>query len=245
MLEVRTPSFGSCLRAALLAGLAAGVVAAAFHLAFTEIVIQSAISFEEAAHGEPAGEAGLVTRDGQRVGLFVGYVLYGGLWGLLLFGLVIAAGNWIPGRAASTRGLVLAAAAYWCAAVFPAIKYPPTPPGVGDPATIAVRQLAYVESIALAAGAIFGALLLARLVRRRNISTSLAVAAAAIFALTAHAVIYAVLPPGADSGGFPGEILASFRSLSVAGGALFWFILGSGFAFGLRRPNQPPLTAPA
>ena len=64
------------LKAALVAGLAAGLTVAVFHLLVTEPVIERAIGLEAQLHGgDAAGDVPLVSRDAQRVGLVVGFLL--------------------------------------------------------------------------------------------------------------------------------------------------------------------------
>ncbi|MFN0072918.1 MAG: CbtA family protein, partial [Chloroflexota bacterium] len=65
--------FGTILKAALIAGLAAGLTASVFHLIFTEPLIDRAIALEVHEHvAEGAHEPALVSRDTQRKGLVVG-----------------------------------------------------------------------------------------------------------------------------------------------------------------------------
>lgn len=73
----------------LVAGLIAGLAAGVFAFAFGEPLIDRAIAVEAAS--EPAGHAeeALVSRDGQRIGLFLATGIYGLALGGL-FGLVFA-----------------------------------------------------------------------------------------------------------------------------------------------------------
>src|SRR6266511_473839 len=95
--------------AALIASLAAAIIVAVFHFMVTEPLIEQAIALEEqhqvpgAAHEEP-----VVSREGQRFGLFAGFLLYGITWGLL-FGMVyVIAQPRLPGVSPAHRGMVLA-----------------------------------------------------------------------------------------------------------------------------------------
>ena len=83
------------------------------------------------------------------VGLFAAYAVSGAAFGLL-FAVVFWAlrrSRPDPFRRALVAGAVLAGAL----TVAPWLKYPPNPPAVGDPDTLAKRQLLYVSVICLAA----------------------------------------------------------------------------------------------
>src|SRR5262245_61007604 len=132
------------VRAAILAGLVAAVLASAFHQILTESVIDRAIAAEEArAASQPghAHEAPVVSRGGQKIGLVVGLLIYGLVWGLLVGVGLSATRGWAPsGWSLGRRGLIVAGLAGWSVALFPFLKYPANPPGVGEPETIGYRQ---------------------------------------------------------------------------------------------------------
>jgi len=148
------------LSAGLVAGLLAGLAAGVFHSLATEPVIQQAIDLEgvlRSAAGEPKREE-LISRRVQRMGLIIGFLLFGAAWGTLL-GLAY----WLlPGGAvgAHTRvqALCLTLAGYGTLGVFPHFKYPANPPGVGNPETVGYRQGLYFAFLALSViGALLGA----------------------------------------------------------------------------------------
>src|SRR5688572_30267300 len=137
---MRDVSLGTVVWSALVAGVLAGLAAAAFHFLATESVIDQAINLETLRRqAEGTYEEPMVSRDAQRVGLFVGFVIYGLTWSLMFGAIFHAVQRWLPGVSPLRRGLFLAACAFWSVALFPFLKYPANPPGVGDPETITMR----------------------------------------------------------------------------------------------------------
>jgi hypothetical protein len=213
----------STLRAAIIAGLVAAVLAAVFHQVLTEPVIDRAISAEEARAAPQPGhahEAPVVSRGGQKIGLVVGLLIYGLVWGLLVGVGLYATRDWVsPGWSRGRHGLVVAGLVGWSVALFPFLKYPANPPGVGEPGSIGYRQTLYLGFIGLA---VLGLFLAASL--RRHVAT---VGAAAWFAPVGfYAVwalgLYALMPPNPDPVELSETIVRPFRTLSLAGLVVFW-----------------------
>ena len=229
---MRDVSLGTVVWSALVAGVLAGLAAAAFHFVATEAVIDQAISLEnlrrqaEGTYQEP-----VVSRDVQRVGLFVGFVIYGLTWSLMFGAVFHAAQRWLPGGSALRRGLFLAAAALWSVALFPFLKYPANPPGVGDPETITSRQTLFLVVVALSG---LGTALAIILARRRGWPVALALLA------TVDVAIYVLVPGNSDPLSLPADVVWTFRALSVVGLALFWAVLGLSFGLFLQRQSARP-----
>ncbi len=232
-----TQSLGSVLKAAVVAGLIAGAAAAGFHSLLIEPVIDRAIELEGRmgrARGEVPKEP-VVGRPTQRVGLIVGLLLYGATWGLL-FGVTFHLTRaWLPSAwMTAKRDFLLAALAGWSVAVFPFLKYPANPPGVGDPGTIGYRQGLYFGFIGLSiAGTVLAVALhrfltlRARAASKKRVSQFLALA---IYA-TYSAAVYAAMPPNPDPVRMPGQLAWTFRAISLAGLVLFWVVLGGAFGW--------------
>lgn len=227
---MESTSLGAVLKAAVLAGLLAGAIAVAFHLFLTEPVIDRAIEIEEQlnkAQGAPAKEP-VVSRQTQKVGLILGFLLYGAAWGLLFGVLFYLTRSWLPDWTALKRGLVLAALLGWSVAVFPFLKYPANPPGVGDPETIGYRQALYLGFIALST---IGTLLIFRLqhsISHRKLSGwPIVLTLYAIYL----AVVYLVMPSNPDLVWMPAQVVWRFRALSLVGLILFCGVLGASFAW--------------
>jgi predicted cobalt transporter CbtA len=225
----RDPSLGSVLWSALIAGVVAGLAAAAFHFLVTESVIDHAIALETLRRqAEGTFEEPMVGRDVQKVGLFVGFVIYGLTWSLLFGAVFHAAQRWLPGSRPLRRGLFLAGAALWSVAVFPFLKYPANPPGVGDPETITYRQTLYLLALALSILGTAAAIILAR--RRGG---RLALGFLAVYDI----VLYALLPSNPDALSLPLDVLWTFRALSLLGLVVFWAALGLTFGLLVQRQD--------
>jgi predicted cobalt transporter CbtA len=219
-------SLKKLIAAALLAGLFAAFLTAGFHWLFTEPLIDRAVEIEaqSAAHAEEP----VVGRPMQKVGLFAGFVLYGVAWGVLFGVLAYAAPELAAGKA---RAFLLALMLGWSVALFPALKYPANPPGVGEAETIGYRQELYVLTIALVLAGGVAALLAHERLRRSGRNLIAAVALAYALYLV---IVYAALPPNPDPVKVDAEMVGRFRLLSFAGQLLFWTALGGAF-WGLTR----------
>lgn len=225
-------TLGAVLRAALVAGVVAAFAAAVFHYVATEPVIDQAIALEEQRHAAAAHEEPVVSRDTQRVGLFIGFLGYGVSLSLLFAVVYHAAQRWLPGRGFAAKGLLLTLAVYWGVCLFPFAKYPANPPGVGDPETIGYRQTLYFGFLALSL-----------------VGTAVAVALArggwwrgAAFLVLFGVAAYAGMPANPDPVRVAAELMLRFRGLSLGGLTLFWAVFGGVFAW---RVGRAAVEAPA
>jgi predicted cobalt transporter CbtA len=215
------------IAAALLAGLFASFLTAGFHWLFTEPIIDRAVAIE--AEGAAHAEEPVVGRPMQKLGLFVGYVVYGLAWGTLLATLVYALGPELS--AASARGHFLVALFLgWSVGLFPLLKYPANPPGLGEAATIGYRQEWFVIAMALSLVGMVAAVAARKSLRRSRYSAALVAAAYAIYLI----IVYAALPENPDPMRLDADLVRTFRLLSCAGQVLFWIALGGAFAALLR-----------
>ncbi|GAB3657552.1 CbtA family protein [Glycomyces tarimensis] len=226
------------VRRGLAAGLLAGLVAGVFALLVGEAPLGEAIELEERAHTAahapaPAAhdhdEAFTVDRTVQQVLLPVGTALvgaaYGGLFGLAFVPLAKSS------RDRWKAGLGFGAAAWAALALFPALKYPANPPGVGDPATVGSRTTWFVVSL-VASLALAALLCLAsRRLRARgmdDVPRQLAVGAAAV---VLYGSLFAALPSSGVAIEVPAALLWDFRLASMATQAILWLGLTVGFAW--------------
>jgi hypothetical protein len=120
-------------------------------------------------------------------------------------------------------------------AVFPFLKYPANPPGVGEPESIAFRQLLYVGFIALAGLGLVAALALRRSLGAPGAGAARRLAPAAVYAVWAVG-LYLLMPGNPDPVRLPGDVVGPFRLLSLAGLVVFWGGLGAALAL-LSRPG--------
>lgn len=223
----------SALVSAIAAGLIAGAVATLFHEVLTEPVIDRAIAAEEARDAAQPGHAHeepVVSRRGQKIGLVVGLLLYGAIWGVLVGLGVYLTRGWVPaGWSLGRRGLVIAVLAGWSVALFPFLKYPANPPGVGEPDTIGYRQTLYLGFIVLAVLGLWLAVGLRRL--RATTQGAGAWIAPAVFYAAWALGIYFLMPANPDPVELSETIVRPFRALSLAGLVVFWAGLGIAFAW--------------
>lgn len=231
---------------ALPVGLAAGLGSALLLTVIGEPLVRAAIAVEEASATAPA-EPELVARSVQSgVGLFAALGLAGTAFGLL-FGLA----HWGLRRAQPDpfrRALWTGAALFGSLALAPWLKYPPSPPAVGDPATLGRRQGLYVSLLALSLALALCATALAGLLRRRGWPEHRRVAAVTAAVALAFGAAFALLPPAPDAVAVPATLIWRFRLASLGGNAVLWGLLSVGFGLVVaegRRSQRAPALADA
>ena len=219
---MRADPFGAVIKAALLAGIVAGLLVATVQFVWTEPIVDRAIVLEaELHHGEAADAPPIVDRPTQKKGLFLGYAIYGVAWGLLFgAGYAIAQPHLPASWGRARRSLLLALGAYWAVGLLPFLKYPANPPGVGDPDTIDFRQRAYLAML------VGGVLLVAAAYAAGRRATPLGLAVL----VAGSAALFWGLPQNPDEIRTPMSLVTDFRVHSLAGITLFWLLVGSGFA---------------
>ncbi|MFC9430396.1 CbtA family protein [Streptomyces sp. NPDC056987] len=256
------------VRNLLVRGMVAGVLAGllAFVLAYFagEPSVRDSIAQEEtrsapahqhgaAADPVPAGEAGeeeeeeLVSRPVQSTfGLATGVLVYGvALGGIASLVFAVSLGRIGRFGPRATSALV-AGAAFTTVYLVPFLKYPATPPAVGNPDTIGRRTtlffLMILLSVLLAVIAVIAGRRLAP--RLGNWNASLA-AGAGYVAVVAVACL--VLPANADAvpASFPAALLWEFRLASLGVQALLWTAFGLIFGELAERMLRPRAVADA
>ena len=237
-------SLGSIILGAVIVGLIAGLLVAVFHFVLTEPIIEHSIEIEKSLHQvqEATGETLLVDRDTQRAGLFLGFVMYGLTWGLLFSVLYHLAQNPLRDMSTSRRSSILALLTGWSVALFPFLKFPANPPGVGDPETIQYRQTLYLAFVALSVVITCLAFVIQRYLSRPNATGRSAWSKWPIvlgtYALPAI-LLFAAFPPNPDVVLMPASLVWAFRVLSFAGLALFWIAYAAGIRWLAVRAKQP------
>jgi predicted cobalt transporter CbtA len=251
-------TFGSLLVRGLIVGLFAGLLAGTFAYVTGEPRIDSAIAIEEAngtaAHTHDAGgntvpaeaeEKPLVSRDGQRAGLFLATSLYGvALGGIFAVGFTLLRRR-LRTSSDSYAALGLAAAGFVGIVLVPFLKYPPNPPAVGDPETITKRTVTYLLTLVIGLLAVWAGVAAARWAATRFGETPwirLAVGGAAFLATVVAA--YLILPAINEvPGSFPATLLWQFRFASLGTQSVLWLLLGFGYAAAVDR--RTPVAADA
>jgi predicted cobalt transporter CbtA len=223
----------------LVAGLCAGVVGTGFASLAGEPAIDRAIAYEDAhaatiqmhaAEPVPVSRA-LQKSAGLLTALAVDGVALGGI-----FALVFAFAYGRLGLA-SPR-----ATAYWLAAgafvvlfLVPFVKFPATPPAIGDPATIDRRTTLYAAMFAISVLAAIAAARLRPVLRQRldgHAATGLAVLAYLAVVIGAGLALPGVNEVPAD---FPATTLWRFREASVGLQLTMWATIGTLFGFAAQR----------
>jgi len=233
----------------MLVGLVAGLLAFVVAKTIGEPQVDKAIAFEglvAASHHEPE-EAELVSRTVQNTaGLGAGVIVYGVAFGgifALVFALAYGRLGTLTARGtAAALGLVGFVAVY----LVPILKYPATPPAVGNPDTIGRRTTLYLLMIVISVAAAVIAVIIRKRLRDR-IGDWYATVAVALGYLVVVGVAYIVLPgvndvpqvllegvtdAVGDSGvTFPPVVLWRFRIASIAVQAVTWATIAIGFGF--------------
>jgi heme A synthase len=245
------------LRGALVGALA-GLLAFVFARIFAEPQIQAAIDYEtgrdaaqavlDKSAGLPAGSAGpdIFSRTIQaNLGAGVGMIFFGVAVGAL-FAVAYAVclgrvGNLQPRALA----LLVAAGGFLAVYLVPFVKYPASPPAIGDPDTIKDRAGLYLLMVFCSVLFLVAAVWLGQRLRKRFGNWNASVLATATF-VVAIGIVMAILPPLGHttetplpltdaSGrivypGFPADVLFDFRLYSVAAQLILWATIGLVFA---------------
>ena len=231
----------------MLAGFLAGLLTFGFARLIGEPQVEHAIAFEahsEAArpHDHAATAPELVSREVQAgIGLFTGVVVHATALGGL-FALVFAVAH---GRVArlSTRATaaLLAAAGFVAVYLVPVLKYPASPPAVGDHATLGLRTALFFTLLGISViTTIAAAVLRSRLAPRLGGWDASLLAGAAWLAAIGTAT--AVLPNFNEvPDHFPAAVLWDFRVAAMGLQVVLWSALG--LLFGrlaeLATPARP------
>ena len=239
----------------LLAGLIAGL--AAFGVAYFvgEPHVQTAIKLEEAgaaaapaetaeeSHSHDGDEAGhshedegtVVSRHNQRTwGLLTGTlgvgVALGGLVALVSAGVVGRLGRLTPGQSTALVAFI----GFVSVALVPFLKYPASPPAVGNAETIGSRTGLYFLYLLISVAVAVASVVLAnRLWRDRG--AYVAVLAGGSLFLVVTVVSGQLLPTVNELGDFPADILWYFRRAALLTQAAMWGVIGVALV-GLTRP---------
>ncbi|NLE78860.1 MAG: CbtA family protein [Rhodococcus sp.] len=242
-----TESFTKLLIRGLLAGLIAGILAGGVAFVLGEPHVESAIALEEAAaaaepheHATEAGghshaeEDALVSRTGQKAGLFLATSLAGMALGAI-FAVVLHYARRLTAMPGAVLAIILAGLGWLAIEAVPFFKYPANPPAVGDPDTITQRTWLWLAAVILGLLAVTVGVFVARRVSHLNLTSVRVVAPIAAF-LVVVVIGYLALPTIDEVGeDFPATLLWDFRLASLATQATLWLALGAAFAFLTER----------
>lgn len=263
----------------LVAGAIGGLLALVVARIFAEPFINQAIHYESArdaaqqalnqAHGmaAEARDGGEVfTRTVQAdVGLSFGLILFGAAMGAI-YAVVFAVCVGRTGRLrARTLAALVAGAGFLGLYLVPFLKYPATPPAIGNPDTIKARSGLYLLMMLCSILLLIGALWVGRRAQQRFGNWTASLMAAAFFVVTVGLVMWALPSFGEiaanrqaglrlgsetpqplydDHGhlvfpGFPADVLYGFRVWSVATQIVLWAAIGLVFAPLAERLLEP------
>ncbi|GAA4454218.1 CbtA family protein [Phytohabitans houttuyneae] len=239
-------TLGAVLRRAALAGLFAGVAAALVALLVVEPQIDKALVIEETRSGAGAHEEPVFGRATQVFGGMLAAVAVAVCLALVVGVVFARVRHRLPATTDFGRSALLALIGFTTVVLLPALKYPPNPPGVGDPDTVTERTVQYLTLIAAAVAVTW----LAFLVHDRLAARPWPPAHRAALAVSVAAVGYIALlmtwPASPDSvpSDIPAALLWDFRLASLGELATLWTVLGLGFGL-LLTPRTVAAPAPA
>ncbi|WP_431046107.1 CbtA family protein [Streptomyces sp. P1-3] len=260
--------YASTVRGLLVRGMLAGLIAGLFAFAVAYVVgeppVDDAIAVEEAqsapaAHAEDGGHAGhhgaaaesageeeeeLVSRSVQSTaGLATGVLVYGvALGGIASLAFCFALGR--AGRfSARATAALTAAGAFTTVYLVPFLKYPATPPAVGNPDTIGKRTTLFFLMILLSVLLGVAAIILGRRLAPRLGNWNATLAAGGSF-IAAVAIAFVFLPGNGDAvkDSFPADVLWEFRLASLGIQAVLWTVFAIVFGALAHRALAPRAT---
>ena len=229
----------------LLAGLIAGILTFAVAYIAGEPSIDAAIKVEDAGpthHHEGGADAKhthsdttththdedgtVVTRQNQSTwGLLTATVPTG----VMLGGITALAAAFAMGRIGRLRPsqstALVAALGFVSVALVPFLKYPATPPAVGDADTIGARTAQYFAMLAISVLAMIAVVLLFRAVLDRLGAYTAVLVSAAVY-LAVVILAGELMPTVNEIGDFPGDTLWYFRRGSLMTLTTLWGVIG-------------------
>ena len=245
------------LATSVIAGIIAGLLVGGFYNIFQVPVMERAIALEKerAASVSPSGSADEsgpeVSLGVQRIGMIAGTVIYGAIIGIFFAAGFVLLHRAAPGWPVVWVALTVGALGFWSLSLFPFIRYPVNPPGVGDEATLVARQLGQVLFMLISAAAVGIALDAVKRIHQnfaefsgRRVWYGGGLGVYAILAL----VMVFVFPGNPDPVPVPIDLLELFRALTMAGQFLTWALLAAGVTVALwwhQRSESARTSAPA
>jgi len=233
----------------VVAGLFAGLLVGGFHNLFTVPVIERAIEVEEARSAaldpNAPGEEPLVPLGAQRWGMAAGTGIYGAILGIVFAAAFTVLQKVVPDWKPLALAVTAAALGFWALSLFPFIRYPLNPPGVGEEDTLTYRQGLQTMFMILSVLGVGVFLYGLREVRERFQDASvrlrmygMSVLAYVIFA----AVMFFAHPANPDPVPVPIDLLELFRTLTMVGQFLTWALMAglavAGLAWYKRRDEK-------
>jgi hypothetical protein len=239
-------TFATFLRRGLAAGLVGGTASALALWWLGEPSIRDSLQIEaRLSQGEVHEET--FSREVQVLGGVTAVLITGIVLGLVLTIVFVKVRNRVELPTDAHVAVATGSLLFLVHGLIPWLKYPPNPPGVGDPETINERTVAYLALIALAACALVIAHEVTLRLARRRVELAWRWFAAVAVTVVVIAISYLVLP-AADPipAGIGAQLLWRFRLASLGGLAVMWggmtltmAVLCSGRGKAPQRPHSP------
>jgi predicted cobalt transporter CbtA len=225
----------------MLVGLLAGLLVFGFGKVFGEPQVDRAIGFESAldaakakaeeAKGIPVvEEPELVSREVQAgLGLFTGVMVYCTAFGGLFALVFTVADRRVADLGPRAVSALLAASGLIAVYVVPNLKYPASPPSVGEPDTIGQRTALYFVMLAFSVVAMIAAAVLRKRLAGRLGGWNAALIAAGGYVIAV--IVVARILPGINEvpDVFPAVVLWQFRVASFGMQLIMWATIGLAF----------------
>ncbi|MFC4906171.1 CbtA family protein [Actinomadura gamaensis] len=233
----RPMTMRSLLVRGMLAGLAGAALALVVAWVYGEPQVGNAIAFEESHADHGAGhEEEIVSRAVQKT---AGLITAVGFYGVAIGGLFAIAFAFAYGRLgalhARATAAVVALLGFVAVEGVPFLKYPATPPAVGNPTTIGGRTALYFGMVAIGIATVVAAVIICRRLTPR-LGTWNAVTVSAIGFVLVNAVLFQITPkPDAIPDHFPARTLWEFRMASLGMQAVLWATMGLLFGWLTER----------
>jgi len=212
-------------------GLLAGLALAVFLLAVGERSLGQAVSLQTSRTLAQTGAAPeqMFSRPAQILGGALGAMVFGAGLGAI-FGTAFAAlRHRLPGQEDWQRAMWLAAGGWVVLWAAPAAKYPPNPPGIGDPATITRRTLLWLTLVAWSLVAAWSSVRLGRWLKARGAPDPARLSGQVLVYVALVVVAALALPPTGDPISAPANLVWHFRMASAGGQLVMWSVLGMAF----------------
>jgi Probable cobalt transporter subunit (CbtA) len=216
-------TFSTFLKRGLVAGIVGGAAGALALWTLGEPAIRDALDVE-AQQSDTHDET--FSRGVQVLGGITAVLITGLVLGLVFTVVFVQLRHRVAMRTDAHLAVALGACGFLVQGVIPWFKYPPNPPGVGDPDTIDARTVSYLALITLALVALLLAHDVGVRLARRSVDPPRRWSATAAVVVAIVGVGYALLPaPDPVSEGFDADLLWRFRVASLAGLAAVWGVL--------------------
>lgn len=232
-------TLGAVLRRAALAGVLAGLAAAAVALLLVEPQIDKALAVEAARSAGTPHEEPVFGRATQVFGGMVAAVAVAVCLALVVGVVFARVRHRLPAATDFGRAVLLVSLGFTTVALLPAVKYPASPPGVGDPETVTERTVQYLTLIAAAVAVTWLAFLVHDRLAARPWPPAYRAALAAVVVLVGYAALLMTWPASPDSvpSDIPAALLWDFRLASLGELATLWTVLGLSFGL-LLTPRR-------